>query len=209
MERLRVPAPPYERFMLAARTIHEWGHLAAAAGWIPVASERRTDYERMAHELADGFEEIYRDAPGVVRAHTAGEMTRLTSHGLTVGAALARIAMNRFPDYQANLLARRYLSLAERETYMRNNVYSLALEYPSTQVFLRLARYAYEYQYLRFSGIGDAWTYFLSSTWCGDEYIQRRIVSTAQLRRLFETVGKLCDCFAVDESKFRETDETQ
>src|SRR4029077_20269193 len=34
MERLRGPALPFARAMLAARTMHEWAHLAVDAGWV-------------------------------------------------------------------------------------------------------------------------------------------------------------------------------
>ena len=202
MERLRVPAPPYERFMLAARTIHEWGHLAVDAGWVPVAAARRAEHEQLSAALADRFEAIHRDAPAAVRTHTAGETARLTRDGTSIGGALARIALARLPDYQANLLARRYLEPAELETYIRNNVYSLALDYPSTALFVRLARYAYEYQYLRLSQVDDPLTYFLDSTWIRDEYLARQIVGEAPLLGLLEAVGALCDCYAVDETQF-------
>ena len=202
MERLQVPAPPYERWMLGARTIHEWGHLAADAGWVPLAPERRGEYARATSELALLFEEIYRTAPVAARALTASDMDRLTQGGVAVGKALARITLARLPDYQANLLARSYLSREELDTYIRNNVYSLALESASVAVFRRLARYAYEYQYLRFSRIADPRRYFTDSTWFSDEYLHRGLLSETQLDRLLATVGRLVDCYAVDWTRF-------
>ena len=206
MERLRVPAPPFERFMLGARTMHEWGHLAAEAGWISVTPTRRQEHADLGAQLAAIFSAIHRDAPPEVRAHTAAELASLAGPRGDVGQALAQIPLNRMPDYQANLLARRYLSFAERETYLRNNVYSLTLESPSTALFQRLARYAYEYQYLRFSAVADPLAYFLHSTWLANEYLERRILSEERLQALFETVRSLCGCYAVDEEKFVTTE---
>ncbi|MBI1816266.1 MAG: hypothetical protein HYR72_14910 [Deltaproteobacteria bacterium] len=202
MDRLHAPAPPYERFMLAARTIHEWGHLAADAGWIPVRADRRGAHGELRTQLAAMFDEIVRNAPAATRSLTAHEITRLTAEAGSAGAALAQIPLNRMPDYQANLLARRYLTADELETYIRNNVYSLTREYSVTKLFRRLARYAYEYQYLRFSQITDPLAYFLGSTWFAEEYLQPGSVTAAQLTRLLDTVGALCDCYAIDESKF-------
>ena len=91
---------------------------------------------------------------------------------------------------------------AERETYVRNNVYSLALAYPSTGLFRRLARYAFEYQYLRFSAVADPRRYLLASTWFDAEYLETGILDEARLARLLDTVGCLLDCYAVDESRF-------
>jgi hypothetical protein len=202
MERLRVAAPPYERFMLGARTMHEWGHLAADAGWIPVAGERARQHEDLQAQLAAVFEQIHRDAPAAVRAYTAREIERLSTGAHSLGHALARVALARFPDYQANLLARQFISVEERETYMRNNVYSLVLEYPSTALFQRLARSVYEYQYLRFSALQDPLAYFLNSTWFGEEYLVRRILTERQLGELLDTMGKICACYTIDWTKF-------
>jgi len=202
MERLRVPAPPYERFMLAARTAHEWGHLAVDAGWVPVAPARVHEVAALREELASLFEEIHQEAPAAVRALAADDLTRLTRGGAAIGAALADIVLRRVPDFQANILARCYLTVEERETYIRNNVYTLALVSPAPALFRRLARYAYEFQYLRLSLIADPRTYFLHSTWFADEYLRRGVLSEERLDRLLGIVGRLCDWYAVDWEQF-------
>jgi hypothetical protein len=199
-DRLRVPAPPYERLMLGARTVHEWAHLAVDGACVPIAPERTEEHERLRVELVEIFEEICRDAPGDVREHTKEDLARFAPR--TSGEGLAAIPIGRVPDYQSNLLAQRYLSPTERETYVRNNVYSLALAYPSTALFRRLARYAFEYQYLRFSAVDDPRRYLLASTWFDAEYLETGILDEARLDRLLETVGRLLDCYAVDESRF-------
>jgi hypothetical protein len=205
MDRLRAPAPPYERFMLGARAIHEWGHLAVEAGWVPVAPGRQSRQEALREQLADEFEQVCRDAPAAVRAITAEEIARLSRQHGGPGRGLAQVTCGRLPDYQANLLARRYLSDDERETYVRNNVYSLTLDYPSAKLFQRLARYVYEFQYLRFSAVTDGLSFFLGSTWFREEYLAPQILSEARLIRLLDLVGEICDCYVVDTSQLKES----
>ncbi len=200
MERRRVPAPPFERFMLGARTIHEWGHRAVDAGWVPLRAGAESRVSELRGELGELFERAVRDAPAPIRAHTADDLKKLGGSG--PGEALAGIPMERLPDFQANLLAQRYLSLAERETYIRNNVYSLSLSYPSTALFRRLARYTFEFQYLRFSAVADPVAYFRMSTWFDDEYLKTGILSTELADALFTTVGSILDGYAVDETRF-------
>jgi hypothetical protein len=186
--------------MLGARTIHEWGHRAVDAGWVPLRDDARARDEALREELVEVFEHVLRDAPAAVRSHTADDSARLD--GDQPAAAVALIPLERLPDYQANLLSQRYLSLFERETYIRNNVYSLSLAYPSTGLFRRLARYAFELQYLRFSEIADRSGYFRASTWFEDEYLKTGIVREELAERLFGTVGEILDGYAVDETKF-------
>lgn len=202
MERLRVPAPPFERLMLGARTVHEWGHLAADAGWISVPTESRSKFDAAVDELRDEFERLWRDAPPTVRAFTAPEGERLRGQHGSVGEGLLRIPLTRMPDYQANLLARRYLSADELETYVRNNVYCLRWTSRPAAVFQRLARYVYEYQYLPLSRIEEPRRYFLGSTWFAEEYVASGIVGEAAFERLLSLTGRLCAVQTVDESKF-------
>ena len=202
MERLRVPAPPYERFMLGARVLHEWGHLAVEAGWVPVAAERRREFDAARDQLAALFEAGYRAAPGRLRQHTAAAMAQLARDAGGLGRGLADIAVRRLPDYQANLLARYYLTLAERETYIRNNVYALVRESPPPAIFQRLARALFESQYLRFSDVPDVRRYFLCSTWFTEDYMAAGALTEALLEPLLAVVGRLCDCVAVDWTKF-------
>ena len=203
MERLRVPAPPYERFMLGARTVHEWGHLAADAGWIAVPEERRTAEQHLVEDLAERFEFIYTNAPSALRHLTQEECTRLAATHGSVGRGLASIALARLPDFQANLLARHFLSVSELETYVRNNVHTLKGTLPPAAVFQRLARYAYEYQYLRFSQLADPWRYFLSSTWFEEDYLTRRVLSEDDMQELTRLIGAICDLHAIDMAQFR------
>jgi hypothetical protein len=89
------------------------------------------------------------------------------------------------------------------ETYVRNNVYCLSVGVPPATLFQRLARYVYEYQYLRLSAVGDPRRYFLSSTWFEVEYVAPSILRLADLDALLRLVGDLCALYRVDETKFR------
>jgi len=200
MQRLRLPAPPYERLMLGARTAHEWGHLASVAGWVAVAKERSEEWQSACAELVEIGEQVVRDAPsGLVRA-LSDEIERLGANG-SVGRGLAEIVLARMPDYQANLVARAFLSPLELETYVRNNVTCLAQVMRPTAVFQRLFRHAYEFQYLALAGIDDAWAYLCASTWFDREFIHSGVVKASLCEALFACVGRLCALQAIDSAK--------
>ena len=203
MQRLREPAPPYERPLLAARAVHEWGHRAAGAGWVRVPEESRARWEELAAETADLHERILGSAPSGVRRLCAPSLARLARGHASTGAALVRFSLGRIEDFLSNLLSQRFLEAEERETYVRNQVRSLAHEIPPEGTFERLARYAYEYQYLRFSAVPDPLAYFLRSTWFPEQYLVPGIVTEDDFRRLLAAMGRLCDLYAVDERRFR------
>src|SRR5262249_29204812 len=159
------PALPYARAMLGARTLHEWAHLAVLAGWVP-RSATENEFDALVAELADELDAAISSAPAEVRERTAGDLAAVTATpGQRPGAALARVLLTRLPDYQANLIAMRFMALPERETYVRQNIRTLRGEYGAAQLWRMLIRYLYEFQYLRFSAVGDRRTFFLSSTW--------------------------------------------
>ena len=201
MQRLREPAPSFERFMLAARTVHEWAHRATEAGWVCVPEARRAEEAQLVSEAAELLDQIVRDAPAGVREYCGASLASLAG-GSGVGAALVELAWSRIEDFQSNLLSQRYLTAEERETYVRNNVRSLAQEVQPDALFQRLARYAYEYQYLRFSAVSDHHAYFMRSTWFPDQYLETGVVQLEHFDRLLGLFGRRCDCYSVDESKF-------
>ncbi len=206
IERLRGPALPYARAMLGARTIHEWAHLAVAAGWVPQTAPRER-VAHLTHALADEFDETIAAAPQAVRARTSRDLAALRHQGagtpMTAGAALVRIILGRLPDYQANLLAQRFLDQRERETYVRHNVRTLRSEYAPDQLWRMLARYLIEYQYLGFSDVTDRRTYFHTSTWFDADFLATRILSLARFDALAGRVAAWCATHSVDESRFR------
>ena len=202
--RLREPAPPFERLMLAARTVHEWGHLAAESGWIGVPEAGKAYFDTCRAALVAWLEALHAGAPAPVRAATSMEVEQLRASSKSGHPfrLLVKLMLTRSEDYQANMLAQRFLSPAEMETYIRNNVYSLVTESDTTGLYARMLRYAYQYQYLRFSRVADPLTFFLRSTWFAEQYFRHGILTEAQFQELLALVGDLCGCYRIDESKF-------
>ncbi len=201
MLRLRAPAAPFERWMLGARTVHEWGHLAADAGMVHVPAAAAERFEAAKARVAALLDEAIAAAP-MDLAHTAlDEAKLLGGDARRPGAALRDAVLARMDDYQANLLARRVLSPEEMETYARANVVTLFRE---TQVgpWLKLARHAYEFQYLRLTRLPDPMAYFLDATWFRQHFIDIGLVDESRTRALFDAMGEVCACYAVDDSFF-------
>lgn len=202
--RLFEPSPPFERFMLAARTIHEWGHLAAESGWIAVPEARRAERKALRGQLEALLETIHAEAPPAVRARAAREVDALVRRSGRLGSALVKGLMARIEDYQSNLLARRFLSADEMDTYVRNNVSAHLDEYSHEAVFGQLTRHAYEIQYLRLSRIPAPLDWFRASTWFEARFVRTGIVTMARFEELVDLIGRICDLYAVDESRFAE-----
>jgi hypothetical protein len=118
-----------------------------------------------------------------------------------LGAGLLQIPLVRMADYQANLLARRYLSRAELETYIRNNVYCLRWTSPPAAFLQRLVRSVFEAQYLELSLVADRRRYLLSSTWFDQDYLHSGTISESQLEELLSLVQRLCAAQEVDDTK--------
>ncbi len=201
MQRLREPAPPYERWMLGARTIHEWGHLAVAAGHVPVPAADGPRFEDAQARLAELFDALVRDAPPALRAHAAAPLAALQRRSPSAGRGLVELVLDRMSDWQSNLLAQRYLFPEERETYVRNNVRPLLSALDSRHLFQALARYLFEYQYLAFSS-ADPRRHFLGCTWFAEQFLARGLLTEERLSELLACVAELCRCHQVDESRF-------
>jgi hypothetical protein len=110
------------------------------------------------------------------------------------------------PDYRANLVARRFMSEHERETYVRHNVRTLRPEYPAARLWRMLVRYLYEYQYLG-PGLGshaiaDPRSWLAQSTWFDADFFASGALDEPRFDALAEAVARLCACYAVDESRF-------
>jgi hypothetical protein len=198
LDRLREPAAPYERLMLGARTIHEWCHLAVDAGWVHVPPELAADHAVARAELATLFEDIVARAPGPLRALAAQEVRALAQPGQSAGEAMVSFFLRRMDDYLANVLARRFCSLEELETYVRQQVTTLAQE--NIGPFAQLARYAYEFQYLSLSAVDDPLRYFLEGSWFREHFGE--ILSEEKLAALFSAAGRVCACYRIDEEAF-------
>ena len=197
-DRLWQAAPPYERLMLAARTIHEWGHQAAESGWVridPARAEQRAAAERDLVELLD---RIVSELPPAMKPALVAALGRSGSTDATPGRHLLQRLLRRIDDYMANVLARHYLTDDEMDTYVRNNVGSRVLDYAPEQALAHLLRVAYEYQYLGLSSIRDPHAWFMKSTWFEALFVTPGLVDEAAFLELTEAVGRICGCYAID-----------
>lgn len=199
MNRLKEPSPPFERWMLAARTIHEWGHLAVDAGVVRVPQERLADFAEAQGRAREALDAVIADAAPPLRDVAQREAAMLG--GDSVAEALFATLMGRMEDYRANVLARRFLSAEEMETYARANVVSLAQE-AHVGPWLKLVRHAYEFQYLRLGGLDDPFEYFTESLWFHQHFADAGVVSADRARVLFDAVAAVCACYRIDEEAF-------
>jgi hypothetical protein len=205
MERLLGPALPYEHPMVAARTAHEWAHLADVAGWVPrvVAPDA---WAALRAELAAALDDAVAHASSAVRARTAADLAEL-AEGRPVGVALGRVLVTRMPDYRANLVARRLTSDDEAETYVRHNVRALGADHPPERAWRLLLRYLFEYQYLLpalgMTRVPDPRTFLVASTGIADEIFRAGVVDEERFDDLAAIVARLCGSHAVDPAKLR------
>jgi hypothetical protein len=196
MERLAGPPLPYALHMLGARTAHEWAHLAERAGWVPrvVAAEELAARKA---DVAAALDATIAAAPASLRARTRDDLRELAAGG-SAGAALTRILLTRMPDYRANLVARRFMTEVERETYVRHNVRTLRPEYPPAELWRMLVRYLYEYQYLGpglgSRAVGDPRTWLARSTWFDDDFFASGALDERGFDTLAGAVARLCAC---------------
>jgi len=198
--RRKEPSPPFERWMLGARTIHEWGHLAVDAEMVRVPDDRLPALAEAQSEARAVLEGIIAEASAPLREVAEREAAMLGGGDAPAEPLLATL-MGRMEDYRANVLSRRFLSPEEMETYARANVITLAQE-PNLGPWLKLVRHAYEYQYLRLGHLDDPFAYFTESLWFRQHFTDPGVVTTDRARALFEAVSQICDCYAIDTSFF-------
>ncbi len=206
MERLHGPPLPYERQMVGARTAHEWAHLADAAGWVPRTVSGEV-YGALRAALAVELDAAIAAAPAAVRRMTAADLAALARPGVSAGVALAQLTTTRMPDWRANLVARAFMTTAERETYVRHNVRTLRGEYAAPHFWRMLIRYLFEYQYvspaLGLTAIADPRDAFLATTGVADDVLASGVLDGACFDTLAAAVGRLCACHAVDAGALR------
>lgn len=202
MQRLREASPPFERWMLAARTIHEWGHLCVEQGWVPM-SLTKADYRERLLAFEECVGQMLNDVPARVLRAAETSLSQLRKSGENHAQALVRLSLKRMEDFQANLVAARYLRPVEMETYVRNNHRSHVQGYQNGAIFQRLMRYAYEFQYLRFSRMEDPMAFVNKTTWIQEQYVQPGLLSAQRIHELFMKFTAICDAYRVDEDFFR------
>ena len=153
MNRTREVSAPYERLMVAARTVHEWCHLAVDDELVHMPAGNKSALARAEIAYADALNDIIAHAPDELSEVAEQERERA---GVTnLGAGLRDIVLQRMPDYLANVLARRVLTPEEMETYVRQQVGTLAQE--DLGPFGQIARHSYELQYLHLSQVETRW----------------------------------------------------
>lgn len=199
LDALREEAPPYHRLLLGARTMHEWGHVAADAGLVRFDESQLADRTAALDEAGEIYDAIIARATPVQIEGLAEELAGRPT-GQSIGRALAEVQLGRMGDYMANLVSRLLLPVEEMEAYVRANVRSLARQ--PTSLVRRLARHAYEVQYLGFSRMSDPEAYFLGSTWFRESYVHSGICTLAQALRLFALMARVCACYRVDPAAF-------
>lgn len=205
MERLHGTPLPYARAMVAARTAHEWAHLADAAGWVPCALAPDAWAVRRA-ALADALDRTIAAAPPALRRTTAADLAALGRAG-TPGTALADVTLRRLPDWRTNLVAQRLLDATERETYVRHNVRLLRPEYPPPAFWRLLVRHLFEFQYVRpalgMTAVPDPLAFYLQSTGAADELAASGACDAAGFLALADAVAACCAAFAIDPARLR------
>jgi hypothetical protein len=200
MERLSGPPLPYARAMLGARTVHEWAHLAVDAGWVPCVAGDRELVARQGR-LAEVLGGVIAALPSGFRTITARDLADIGAGGSSA-EGLARSFLARMSDYQANLVAQRFLERNEIETYIRHNIRTLRSTYAPPQLFRMLIRYLFEFQYLVFSGVTDPRTFLVRSTWFDADFFATGVLDEPRFAELAAAGAAICACYAVDETRF-------
>lgn len=200
MERLSGPALPYARAMLGARVFHEWAHLADEAGWVPAIVDER-ELARRGAALAASLETAVAECSPRLREPSSRDLEEIRG-GRPVGEALAELLLARLPDYRANLVAGRFMSESERETYARHNVRTLRYEYPAARLWRLLIRYLYEYQYLLphlgLTVIDDAYGYFAACTAFDADFVATGALTEERFHEITAALSQVCEAYAVD-----------
>ncbi len=200
------PSPPFHRQLLAARSIHEWGHLAVDAGWVRVPIESQAQHADAIRTLESLFDQILSEAPLSLHQQTLEEAASFSGGPVDkIGPAYARLIYDRASDFASNLLARHYLG-SELHCYLRANVRSLW--HDGLSLFNQLARHAYEFQYLRLADFDDPISYFFATTWARETFIETRVVTESSLIRLFDAAYDVLRCYKVDHAAFQDLPRT-
>jgi hypothetical protein len=186
-------ALPWSRKSLAARVMHEWGHVAVDAGVVPPSSVEAL--RAVETRVAAAFDRIVKELPSEYKTSANQELLEMREEG----TRLVDLPYSRMEDYRANLLVKRLLPPEPIEAYVRTNVRSLMIE--DVQPLRKLARYAYEAQYLWLAAIDEPWDYFIRSTYFSEEFLESGFASLDATKALFAALRALCECHVVDETR--------
>ncbi|HTN49301.1 MAG TPA: hypothetical protein VMK32_07720 [Burkholderiaceae bacterium] len=191
-----VAAPPYHRLLLGARVMHEWGHIAHAAKIVRVPQEHRTQYTERRAELGESFEHLLRSVPEPFQPALEAELRELAQLG-EMPKVLARKTLGRVGDYLANMVSARLIPGEEMQAYVRTNVRHHLDE--NLGLVSELARHAYEIHYLDLVGLPR--DYFYRTSRFVDHFLSTGMLREADVEALFDAVGRVLACYAIDESR--------
>ena len=195
---LREPTPPFQRLLLGARVVHEFGHLADEAGLIGIAPGREEEHARAMAGWAEEFGRLLASFPPPLQERAREQIP--PKAGQDMGQALVDFTFTRFPDFPANVVMRALVEPAELEAYVRVNARSHREEKLGPTELL--SRYVHEYQYVRLSRIvPDPFVYFLEVTGVERLFCDTGLLQRDDLRRLFESMARVCDCYAFDQER--------
>jgi len=185
----REGTPPFHRWLLGARVGHEFGHLAAEADLVCVSPDKQQRHDAALEELAALFDTIITRAPEGLQTQ-AQEQFSQRPRDQSIGEAMVAMQMLRIGDYESNVFAQAVLPIEEMEAYVRANVRTLAQE--SFSFLGKLARYAYEAQYLGFSRMANPRHYFYASTWFPDNYIKTGVLNEEEAGLMLDLMAEVC-----------------
>ncbi|MRG92229.1 hypothetical protein [Polyangium spumosum] len=197
---LREEAPPYHRELLAARVVHEWGHLVHEAGLVRVPEENRRQYDAALSSVHSTWEVILAQMPARLAEDVKEELDALGADPARPWEALTRVMLTRIPDFAANLFFLRYLRPAEARAYLHANVRHHMNE--DLGPLAQLTRYALEISYLDLAGIPDPIPHFVETTYFDGYFIKPQVCGERQLRDLRDAMAQLCSAYQVDASAF-------
>lgn len=197
---LRLEAPPLHRKLLAARTVHEWGHLVFEAGWIAVPPAKRGEYATALAALSKVYTDVVRAMPERLASDARKELAELGADPASPGTTLARVSLKRISDYGSNLFFRRYLTAEEALAYVQNNVRHHLNE--GLGPLSQLVRYAIELQYQSLLGHEDPVRYLLSTSYVGQYLIESGVFSMEVFRSVVDATARVCRYYELDQTAF-------
>lgn len=196
---LQEPAPAYDRLLVGARTIHEWGHLAQAAGWVGIPAALRREAAAAKTRIRAAIKAIIAAAPPRQRD---AALALAASYDETPGG-LAVVEIERhMPDYLSTLLATHFLPTAELETYARAKIRTPVRTDEEHSLVTQLITHALQCQSLQFTTVDDPLRYCLDGTSLSAAILDSGVVQRTDLEELFHATGQLCACARVVDSAF-------
>ncbi|MDI1436871.1 hypothetical protein [Polyangium sorediatum] len=197
---LREEAPPYHRQLLAARVVHEWGHLVHEAGLVRVPEARKREYEAALGFVEADWETLVAHMPARLAEDVSHELEELRADPASPGPALARGTLTRIADYASNVFFRGYLRSEELQSYIRTNVRHHLNE--DLGPLAQLARHALELQYLGLASSGDPLPYFLETSYFDAYFVRTQVYAEGEIRGLLHSMQRLCQCYELDPEAF-------